>query len=90
MMGRRVISTGSSLTEIGVSEEEVPGIGEVVLEPHGDGMGAETLMMSLVIHIGEVVKVINLAAAGLEQEDSVGMIGQLEVDDQAGLHLQTG
>lgn len=72
MMDLQVITMGSFLTEIKVTEEDLLGIGEV-LEP--DGMGAETLMMSLVIRMAEVVEVINLATAGLEWEEAEAMTG---------------
>lgn len=103
MMGLQVISMGGSLTETEATEEvlllgEVLVLGEVlhpeevVLNPHGDGMGTKTLMTTtLVIDLGEVVEILKVATAGLaQQEKAVGMIGSLEVDDQAGLHHQTG
>ena len=82
MMGLQVISMGGSLTEIEVAEEvlllgEVPllGTGEV-LNPHGAGMW-KTPVMTLVINpVGEVVEILKLATAGLEQQvKAVAMIG---------------
>lgn len=67
-----MITMGSFLTEIKVTEEDLLGIGEVL---ESDGMGAETLMMSLVIRMAEVVEVINLATAGLEWEEAEAMTG---------------
>lgn len=89
MMGLQVISMGGSLTEIEVAEEvlllgEVLVLGEVpllgtgeVLNPHGDGMGKTLMMMTLVIDlVGEVVEILKLATAGLEQQvKAVAMIG---------------
>lgn len=72
MMDLQVITMGSFLTEIKVTEEDLLGIGEVL---ESDGMGAETLMMSLVIRMAEVVEVINLATAGLEWEEAEAMTG---------------
>lgn len=73
-MSLQVISMGSFLIEV---TEEVLGIGEVVLNLHEDGVGAEILMMSLVvIRIEEVVEILKPATAGLEQKKAaVGMIG---------------
>lgn len=87
MMDLQVITTGGFLIEIEVTEE-VLGIRKV-LKPHGVGQGAETLMMSLVIHMGEGVEVSNLATTGLEWGKPVGMTGWSEVEDQAGNHHQT-
>lgn len=88
MMGLQVISMGGSLTEIEVAEEvlllgEVLVLGEVpllgtgeVLNPHGAGMW-KTPVMTLVINpVGEVVEILKLATAGLEQQvKAVAMIG---------------
>lgn len=68
-MNLQVISMGSFLTEIEVTEE-VLGIREV-LEVHEDGKEARTLMMSL----DEVVEVSDLATTGLEREKAAAMIG---------------
>lgn len=89
MMGLQVISMGGSLIEIEVAEEgllllgEVLVLGEVpllgtgeVLNPHGAGMW-KTPVMTLVINpVGEVVEILKLATAGLEQQvKAVAMIG---------------
>lgn len=74
MMGLQVISMGSFPTENEVTEEEVLGMGEV-LDPRGDGMEVEALMMILVTRLGGVGEVINLAIAGPNQKEAVGMIG---------------
>lgn len=67
MMGLLVISMASFLIESEVIVEVVLGIGKAVLKPLGDG----TLMMILVIHLGAVVEVLELAIAGLKSQEAV-------------------
>lgn len=64
-----------------VEVSEVPGVGVVV---------EATLIMMMMIFSEAVVEVIDQTIVGLEVLEALRMIGQLEVEDQTGLHPGTG